>query len=183
MLGLSAANRTERFLGRLALAIEIVALGVVVTFLLAGLAAGEEIRGNLAYSLMFAAGLVDVGVAIGYGSTIAVQRVTWGAWILVTVATLLLVLYIGSLVDPEASKSADAVLFSTMPILGFPASLASLCFAFVYSALFLTSHGSRAFDLLFFWSLFSIAGYLQWFVLIPFLFRRIKSGHRSGTSP
>jgi hypothetical protein len=167
MLGLNSADKSERFLGRLALAAIVLAAGVVIALPCAGLVVGEEIRGNLAYSLMIASVLVNGGLAIGYGSTIAVQRVTRGTWLFVAAVCLILALYIDGLVEPEASKAADTVLITTMSILGFPASLVSLCFVFVYSTLFMAHRGSGIVDLLVFWSMFSIAGYLQWFWLIP----------------
>jgi hypothetical protein len=182
MLVLNSAGRLERVLGRLALAAAIVAASVLIVIPCAGLAVGEEIRGNLAYSLMIASVFIDIAVILGYGSTIAVQRFTRGAWLCVAAACLILALYIDSLVDPEASKAADTVLITTMSIVGFPASLVSICFVFVYSALFMAHRGSSVVDLLTFWSVFSIAGYLQWFWLIPYFLRKIGLRRNSANS-
>ena len=179
MQGTISADKSERFLGRLALAAVFLAAGVVIVLPCAGLLVGEEIRGNLAYSLIIASVLGDVGVALSYGSTIAVQRATRGAWLSVAAASLMLALYIDSLNDPEASKAADTILIATMSILGFPSSIVGLCFVFVYSALFLAHRGTGIVDLLIFCSMFSLVGYLQWFVLVPFIFRKIKMRHNT----
>lgn len=172
MLGLIFASKSERLFGKLALVIVGLAVVALIALPCAGLAVGEEVRGNLAYALFIASVLVDVGVALGYRSTIAIQKVTRAAWLLVAAVCLTLTLYIAGSIDPEASKAADTVLIASMSILAFPASLLSLCLVFVYSALLMAHRGSGIVDLLIFWSVFSSAGYLQWFVLIPHFLRK-----------
>lgn len=172
MLGLNSADKSERFLGVVTLAVLGTALLVVIALPSAGLAVGEDIRGNLAYALMIASVLVDVSVVLTYASTAAIQRVACVAWSVLALGILALALYIISLNDPEAFKAADTVLIVTMSILTFPASLLSYGVAFIYSVLLTGNRETSAVDLLAYWALFAVAGYMQWFWLIPRVLRK-----------
>lgn len=96
------------------------------------------------------------------------------AWLAVAVVCLFYVQYILHSPAADAQKAADTVLILTMLILTFPAGIIAIGFVFVYSYLFLPDRGVQPLDLVVLWSVFVAVGYLQWFKLVPYLFKKVR---------
>ena len=172
MLDLSTADQSERLLGRLAL----LALGfgafAIVGWPIVGSLIGEDVRDNFAYGLTIGAILTDVSLLLCLGSVPGIQKAMRAGWIALAVISLVFCIYLVNISDPEAYKTADTVLLAVMGILAFPLSLVGFVFVFLYSSLVLPDRPTSAMDLVAFWGIFTVAGYVQWFMLIPMLLRR-----------
>jgi hypothetical protein len=182
MLNLSTTDRSERLLGNLALLAFALTALAIVGWPVAGLLIGEDVRGNLAYGLTVGAIFADVALLLSLGAVSDIQKSVRVGWIVLTFIALGLCIYIVNLNDPEAYKAADTVLLSVLGILAFPASLAGMAIIFFYSSLFLVDRPTSAMDLVAFWVILTAAGYVQWFVLIPMLARRIRERRLRGTA-
>jgi len=97
-------------------------------------------------------------------------------WIVLAVAVLAVTVYFGE-------RDADIVMIWAMLLLGFPGSLLVL-FGYAETAFLWHTYiadplvGGRGLFTLFvavLWSALFLAGYAQWFLLLPFLVRRWRS--------
>jgi hypothetical protein len=183
MLDLSTADPSERVFGIVALSALGVAVLVIVGWPLAGRLVGEDARGNFAYGLTIGAILVDAALLSCLGSIAAVQRAARVFWIVLTVVALALSIYLANINDPDAYKAADTVLLAVMGILAFPLSVVGFVLVYLYSSLFLVSRPTTAVDLVAFWGILAAAGYMQWFLIIPMLLRRMKRPRQTRVGP
>lgn len=183
MLDFSTADRSERVFGKVALSALGLAALVIVGWPLAGLLVGEDARGNLAYGLTIGAILVDAALLSCLGSIATVQRAVRAFWIVLIVVALALSIYLTNINDPDAYKAADTVLLTVMGILAFPLSVVGFVLVYLYSSLFLATRPTTAVDLVAFWGILAAAGYMQWFLLIPMLLRKMQRPRQTRAGP
>jgi hypothetical protein len=89
--------------------------------------------------------------------------------------------------DGTPNSDAEILLGYAMLALSFPSGLIiaiayGLLGRVIYAVsghVFTTSYAS----IIVVWLIFSIAGYLQWFVLLPLLWRRLKARREGGATP
>lgn len=173
MLIFTSTNKLRLFLNVISITTLCSAFISIIFFSAAGLIVGEDVRGNLAFGLIVASTLSIISIVFAYGTTLIIQNLVRMGWALISLISLVLALYIITLNDPEAYKAADAVLVITMYILSFPISMAITFIIYIYSMLFMVNRETGITDLIFFWIIFFVSGYLQWFKLIPFLVKKI----------
>lgn len=179
MFDISGADPSQRLFGKLSLAAIFLATVAVIGWPLGGHLAGETARGNLAYGLIVGSVLMDAAQLLGIGATSAIQRMLKVWWIAYAVFVCGFSIYLINLNDPEAFKAADTVLLIVMGILSFPMGIVAFAFVFFYSSVFLAATQTSAMDLIAFWTMLFVAGYAQWFLLMPALLRRLGARRRA----
>ena len=170
MSGNTQHGTLRRVFGALTWGAWVVAL---VTILVAILGSKDEIRGNVAFSLIVGAVLVVLTMipALLIGThTRDASRV---CWITLTVTVLGFTAYMAGLDHPEARRDASNFFAIAMTVLTFPLGLAALVFGPAISKL--TSGSSTQFQILIWSIVFLGAGYIQWWRIIPTLLRRFIS--------
>jgi hypothetical protein len=94
-------------------------------------------------------------------------------WIVVALISLLTALMFSNKSSPDAGQGAGILLTYVLLILAFPISL---LLPFVLMTTPLSSLGDGTFlGLVGIWIFFFIPGYVQWFILLPWLWRKWKS--------
>lgn len=82
--------------------------------------------------------------------------------------------YVLNLDYPDAHKAAETVMLVAMLALTFPTGCVAIGLSFLYSYLVLPDRGANPVDLLILWSAFFVAGYVQWFKLLPWIIKQSK---------
>lgn len=103
------------------------------------------------------------------------------AWLVVAFLCLAYVQYILRSPASDAQTAAGSVLVLIMLILTFPAGYIAIGFIMLYSFV-MPGRAMGPLDVVVFWSVFAVAGYLQWFKLLPYLIKKWRS-RRSRSSP
>ncbi len=103
-------------------------------------------------------------------------------WIVLTLAVLLYCQYV---FDGKPNSDSEEVLIVLMFILSFPPSFVAGAIAVAVAfgserLLHAPLHTSRI-EMLFVWSLFFAAGYLQWFTLLPRVWSKWRNRHGART--
>jgi len=98
------------------------------------------------------------------------------AWVVLSLAVLLYCQYV---YDGKPNSDAEEVLILAMFVLSFPASFAAgamaVAVAYVSEYILHTPVHTGRLEMVGVWFLFSILGYLQWFMLIPRAWLRWKN--------
>lgn len=166
-----AATRT----GKVVIALWALALVIVIALPVAGLFQGEFL-GNLTFSVLPVAVLLNISLIlaqyVGSGSV----RIAKAAWIAIVLVVLLITLYA---FDGKPHSDIWVVLTWSMLVLSFPASLLVSLARMVLSMATETSYLSLTLE----WAAYFILGYWQWFVLLPWLWRKWKTRQIVGAAP
>lgn len=112
--------------------------------------------------------LTVVSVIVALVVKSSMSRFSRPVWLVVSLAALFAAMIFASRPDPDAIKGADTILAYVMLILSFPFALI-VPFILMVIAPFLSGGGGNLIGLCGMWVFFVIAGYLQWFVLLPWL--------------
>jgi hypothetical protein len=168
-------TRSEKLLVVLWLLIPVVVAGVSVYGWNIGDMRGGILLGFLPVSL-----ITVVSVVIASVIENSVSKFTRWVWLAVSLAALLAAMLFASQPMPDASKGADMLLAYIMVILSFPAGLLAP-FVLMAVSSFLWKDGSNLAGLTGMWLCFLVAGYVQWFVLVPWLWRKWKTRRLAST--
>lgn len=139
---------------------------------------GDELLGNIAFSILPSAILLNISIVIAYiVKSHSVQVVKIG-WMCLSLYVVMLVMYIAGSDHINAQMEAEIVFAYSMLIMSFPVG-------------FLAPFGVTALDqllnigtlgvytsIVFVWLLYSILGYLQWFKIIPWVMEVIMTKKR-----
>lgn len=129
----------------------------------------DELLGNIAFSILPSAILLNISIVIAYiVKSHSVQVVKMG-WMCLSLYVVMLVMYIAGSDHINAQMEAEIVFAYSMLIMSFPVG-------------FLAPFGVTALDqllnigtlgvytsIVFVWLLYSILGYLQWFKFVPWI--------------
>ncbi|HXM83988.1 MAG TPA: hypothetical protein VN929_18990 [Burkholderiales bacterium] len=166
-----AAART----GKLLVALWILALVILVAVPVTGLFQGEFL-GSLAFSVLPVTILLNISIVLAHYVENGSVRIAKAAWLGVAVAALLITLYA---FDGRPNSDIGIFLAWFTLVLAFPISLlVALLFTGVAIAaekLFSAVIPESYLLLLVNWVCFIAAGYWQWFVLLPWLWRKWKT--------
>lgn len=134
----------------------------------------EELLGNITFSLLVAAVLADVSnvvVGISRNPGVGVAKV---AWVGLCIIALLLIIDITEPDRPDTIKDAGTVLSYLMLTLSFPVGFLVVLLLIGLGQIFgLGELGSYTSNLIA-WVLFVVLGYVQWFMLFPYLIGRLR---------
>lgn len=158
-----AATRT----GKAVVALWLLALVIFIVALVAGLFQ-REFLGYVAFAVLPVAILLNISIVLAYYAENGSVGITRAAWIGIAVVALLVTLY-GF--DGKTSSDIWIVLTWSMLVLSFPASLVVSLARMVLPIAIETSYVSLAIE----WAAYFVLGYWQWFVLLPWLWRKWKT--------
>jgi hypothetical protein len=140
-----------------------------------------DLRGGLLLGFLPASFLASIAVVRAVIVEDAAARISKRVWIVVGVMALLAAIVFVGRPDPEAIKGADTILAYVMLILAFPIAL---LVPFVLIGIESLWPGAESiFGLAGMWLVFFVAGYAQWFIVLPWLCRKWKARRESGASP
>jgi hypothetical protein len=174
-----AATRT----GKVLLALWLLALVAFIAVPVTGLFQGEFL-GNLAFIVLPVGILLNISIVLAHYVENGSVRIVKAAWIGIAVVALLITLYA---FDGKPNSDIGVFLAWFTLVLAFPISwLVALLFTGVaiatekfFSAVIPTSYVW----LLVSWACFIAAGYWQWFMLLPWLWRKWKTRHITDAAP
>lgn len=127
----------------------------------------DEVLGNAAFGLLVTAILVNTSVVTSYFLEAKYQATSKVIWLLAAVGCLVLALVVSSKAHSDALKDADTILLFVMFALSFPLGFVAAVLTPVLYTLSDMWHGLIYLILL--WVALVITGYLQWFMLVPYL--------------
>lgn len=145
----------------------------------------HELLGNLAFGFLLSSALVNISIIVSCKVSRESVQLAKGGWLLLGVIILGFTLY-----HFDGKKNSDVSIFLVwaMLVLSFPVSLViNLFFAgisYLLDNLFPGAIKVEYTYLFIVWLMFFLAGYFQWFKLIPFFlakFQRARGGPGSGT--
>jgi hypothetical protein len=101
-------------------------------------------------------------------------------WLAASIGVLLITLY---LFDPSTARDADLIMTYAMLALAFPSSvIVAGAIALLANATPLVDAYYGRFAILVIWMLFVAIGYVQWFIALPWVLRKLrKRGPTVGT--
>lgn len=106
-----------------------------------------------------------------------VLKAARAVWLVVAFLCLAYVQYILRSPASDAQTAAGSILVLIMLILTFPAGYIAIGFIMLYSFV-MPGRAMGQMDVVVFWSIFAVVGYLQWFKLLPHLVKKWR-GRRS----
>lgn len=162
----NAGQRIWRLITRLIL---LAAVGAGVAIPLAG---QGEFLGSGAFALLVVAVLVDLATMSSYAADKTSRNSARFMWVVVALLCLGLTLFIAGLDHPDAEKDAGTILVLAMTILSAPLGFIGFPAGGLLANLF-SHHQSVA--IVSTWLVLTALGYLQWFVLVPWLWRKWKA--------
>lgn len=170
----SPSQRIWRLITRLIL-LAAVGAGIAIP-----LASQSELLGSSAFALLVVAVLADLATMSSYAADKASQNAARFMWIVVALLCLGLTLFIAGLYHPDAEKDAGTILVITMTILSAPLGFIGFPAGGLLANLF-PHHQSVA--IVGTWLVLTALGYLQWFVLVPWLWSKWKTRRARGAIP
>jgi hypothetical protein len=164
------ARITATRAGKVLVLLWLIALVILIVVSVTGLFQGE-LLGNLAFVVLPVAALLNVSILLAHHVENGSVEIVKMSWIGIAVVALLVTLY-GF--DGKTNSDIWIVLTWSMLVLSFPASLivslAHMALDAGLSITIKTSYLSLAIE----WVAYFVLGYLQWFVLLPWLWRKWK---------
>lgn len=145
----------------------------------------HELLGNLAFGFLMSSVLVNISIIVSYRVSRESIQFAKREWLLLGVIILGFTLYN---FDGKENSDVSIFLFWAMLVLSFPVSIAiNLLFAgisYFVDNLFFGAIKVGYTYLFIVWFMFFLAGYFQWFKLIPFFlgkFQKARSGPGDGS--
>jgi hypothetical protein len=159
----------------------VVALWLLAALIfIAGLAGGvlqREFLGYIAFTVLPVAIMLNISTVLAHYVENGSVEIAKAGWIALAVVALLVTLY-GF--DGKTDSEVWIILTWSMLVLSFPASLIVSLARLILSMAIETSYLSLVVE----WVTYFILGYWQWFVLLPWLWRRWKTRRgAAGTAP
>ena len=130
---------------------------------------GDELLGNIAFSILPSAILLNISIVIAYiVKSHGVQVVKIG-WMCLSLYVVMLAMYIAGSDHINAQMEAEIVFAYSMLIMSFPVGfLVPFGVAVLDQLLNIGTLGVYT-SIFFVWLLYSILGYLQWFKIVPWV--------------
>jgi hypothetical protein len=141
----------------------------------------DDRQGALLLSFLPVSLLTVIATLIALMAETAVSKFSGPVWVAVSVAALFSAMVFANGPMPDAPKGADTILAYVMLILSIPVALLVPLLLTVIAPLWDGAGGLVG--LCGMWAAFFIAGYLQWFVLLPWLRRKWKGVKRIRVKP
>lgn len=161
--------------GRVLIALWISTLAILVgTAVITFFSNREELLGNIAFSLLPAAILLNVSIVLSHFVENGSGKIARAAWISLCVAVIIFVSSTGDPNHPDAYRDSGIILAYSMLTLSFPIGFVA---AFLLAGIdYLFGFGKLGFYISNFiaWFGFLILGYLQWFKLVPYLINKLR---------
>lgn len=165
-------NIGRRIFNRLA----VIALGASVVVGIgspfAGVFTGGMLRADFAVALIVISVTIDAAVLFSYAASLRIQHIVHAAWLTVALVTLAFSQYVLRLDYSDSPRAADSVLGVVMYILSFPAGNIGAGLLIILDRLIQPDASSEWWDLVIYWMVFFVPGYLQWFKLLPWLIEK-----------
>ena len=165
--------------GKVLVGLWLLALVVFIAVSTTGLFQGEFL-GSLAFVVLPVAILLNVSILLAHYVENGSVGIAKAAWIGIGVVALLVTLY-GF--DGKTNSDIWIVLTWSMLVLSFPASLivslVHMALGVGFAITIKTSYLSLAIE----WAAYFVLGYWQWFVLLPWLWRKWKTRRVAGAAP
>lgn len=141
-----------------------------------------DLRGGFLVSFLPASVFTIIATAMALFIQSPFSRLARWIWLAVNVTALLAAIIYANREMPDALKGADMILTYVMLILSFPAALLVPSILMIITPL--VENGTNLGGLCVLWAAFLLGGYLQWFMLYPWLWCKWKA-RRTGmtTSP
>lgn len=134
----------------------------------------EELIGNIAFSLLVVAVLANISnalVCLFQNRGIKIAKATWfGIYFIV----LLLIIGIMDPSRPDIVKDAEIIFIYLILTLSFPIGFLGVIFLIGLSQIFSLEELGPYISTLITWLLFMVLGYIQWFMLLPYIVKRIR---------
>lgn len=140
-----------------------------------------ELMGNIAFSLLLAAVLIDASNVLSCIVETEGIRIAKAAWIGLCVVALFFVLGVADPSRPDTAKDAETILAYLMLILSFPIGFLSVLLLIGLGFLFNLEEAGFYISNLIAWLVFVVFGYLQWFKFTPYLIGKLRA--RKKASP
>ena len=141
-----------------------------------------DLQGGLLMSFLPVSLLTVIATLIALIAESAVSKFSRWVWVAVSVAVLLAAMIFANRPMPDAIKGADTILAYVMLILSFPVALLVPLILTAIAPLWEEGTGGLV-GLSGMWFAFFVAGYLQWFVLLPWLSRKWKARRAGVAAP
>jgi hypothetical protein len=166
-------------ISRIVIGVLLFAVALFVFLLILGVYE-NDFFGYTAMGSLVLAFLFNLNVCLSYFAKDNVLNVTKWAWVSLSVAVLVFVVTLLVMRHGGSLEGAGAAIGYPMIILAFPSSFIFVDFYSMLSHLVIVSQMPIYADISLVWLGCFVIGYLQWFVLIPFLIRRMRKDGSSG---
>ena len=176
MIALNLKTRGEKFLVVAWLFIPVVVFGISIYGWVIG-----DVWGGLLMSFLPASLFASIAAFVATIVDTPVARFSKQVWVAVAVVSLLAAIMFASRPASDAIKGADTILAYVLLILAFPVALL-VPFALMGTAS-LWPDGESILGLVGMWLAFFVAGYVQWFVLLPWLWHKWKGRQARSATP
>lgn len=169
--------------GKILITIWLLILTLLIVFPILGYFQGE-LLGNIAFSFLPAGILINISIILAYKIKNSSQKIVKAGWITLSVIIIVFALSLVNPKLPRASEEIGMVIAYPMAILSFPSCfvITYLYYGISYLLNNLWPSGSinlgiinSYFSGFILWLGFFIAGYLQWFKLLPFIIEKWQS--------
>ena len=161
--------------GKVLVGLWAVTLIILIGIPLASLSEGEVV-GSIAFGILPAAILLNISIVVAYLIEKGQEVAKWG-WATLCVGALLLIVTTVDLQHPDAHRDAGIVLAYSMLTLSFPLGFIGML-AFSAIGNLVEPIGGPSWNLYLSlgwqWLGLFIAGYLQWFKLVPYLIAKLR---------
>jgi hypothetical protein len=127
-----------------------------------------DMAGGVLISFLPVSLLSSIAVVVSSVVENPVSRFSKWVWLTVCCAAFIAAIHFAYRPSPDAIRGADMLLAYAMLILAFPTSLLMPLILMLVSP-YLERIGSSIIGLFIMWAVFAISGYLQWFVLLPWV--------------
>lgn len=167
---------TKTTAGKILLSLWLVTVLILIGLPLVGIFQ-NEIKGNLAFSLLVCSVLLNLSVIISYKVKTGSEFLSKMMWICLGIIVLGFILFLTYNLTGGSNKEVGIILTYIMLVYSFPISiLVSLLFGsiiYISDKYFPFADSVNTYwGIFFIWSIFFIFGYLQWFKLLPSLIRK-----------
>jgi len=134
----------------------------------------EEFFGNITFSLLVASVLVNISNILVYIVQNRGVKIARATWIGICFIALLLVISIMDPGRPDTIKDAGMVLSYLMLTLSFPIGFLGVLLLVGLSQIFSLGEAGPYTSNLMAWFLLVAFGYIQWFILLPYIIKRVR---------
>lgn len=176
MIALNLKTRGEKFLVVAWLFIPVAVFGTSIY----GWAIGD-VWGGVLMSFLPASLFASIAAFVAAIVDAPLARFSKKVWVAVAVLSLLAAIMFASRPSSDAIRGADTILAYVLLILSFPVAL--LVPFILMGTASLWPDGESILGLVGMWLAFFVAGYVQWFVLLPWLWRKWKGRCACSTTP
>jgi hypothetical protein len=171
---------SETLGGKIIISLWLLVIVIIVGFVFFGLFFGD-LLGNIVLSILPAAILADISIIVAYVVNKNSLVISRGIWLTLAFVVFVIAVMLGTPLQPTEGEEAGMVVGYPMWILAFPLNIPTM---YIYGGISYLAELNKLNilqnlmnNIYVFWFSFFIVGYLQWFVLFPFLIKKWRSKH------